>query len=93
MNIVSQSELALRLGKTPQTIINYEKQGLISRLNLPGAKYDLEECTNRLNKDYNANFQIKKLTKENQDLRIKNKQLIDYINLTFESLRQVKEML
>ena len=93
MNIVSQSELALRLGKTPQTMINYEKQGLISRLNLPCAKYDLEECTNRLNKDYNANFQIKKLTKENQDLRIKNKQLIDYINLTFESLRQVKEML
>lgn len=93
MNIVSQSELALRLGKTPQTIINYEKQGLISRLNLPGAKYDLKECENRLNKDYNANFEIKKLTKENQKLRVRNKQLEDYINSTFESLKRVKEML
>lgn len=93
MNIVSQTELALRLGKTPQTIINYEKQGLISRLNLPGAKYDFEECQRRLNKDYNANFEIRRLNKENQELRVRNKQLKDYINSTFESLKQVKEML
>lgn len=91
MNIVSQSELALRLGKTPQTIINYEKQGLISRLNLPGAKYDLEECTNRLNKDYNANFQIKKLTKENQELRIRKKQLEDYITSLFNNMKETIE--
>ena len=91
MNIVSQSELALRLGKTPQTIINYEKQGLISRLNLPGAKYDLEECTNRLNKDYNANFQIKKLTKENQELRIRKKQLEDYITAIFNNMKETIE--
>lgn len=93
MIIVSQTELALRLGKTSQTIINYEKQGLISRLNLPGAKYDLEECQRRLNKDYNANFEIRRLNKENQELRVRNKQLEDYINSTFESLKQVKEML
>ena len=91
MNIVSQSELALRLGKTPQTIINYEKQGLISRLNLPGAKYDLEECTNRLNKDYNANFQIKKLTKENQELRLRKKQLEDYITSLFNNMKETIE--
>lgn len=91
MNIVSQSELALRLGKTPQTIINYEKQGLISRLNLPGAKYDLEECTNRLNKDYNANFQIKKLTKENQELRLRKKQLEDYITAIFNNMKETIE--
>lgn len=91
MKIVSQSELALRLGKTPQTIINYEKQGLISRLNLPGAKYDLEECINRLNKDYNANFQIKKLTKENQELRIRKKQLEDYITSLFNNMKETIE--
>lgn len=93
MQIVSQKELARALNLSTQTIINYEKQGLINRLSLAGAKYDLEDCLKKVNRDYNHNFEVRKLQRENFELRAKNKQLEEIIKREFNNLKNVIEMI
>lgn len=87
--LLTRNELAKRWGISLKSVINYEQDGIISRIpKIPAPRYSLNEILNIEQTDMSENSPlfVKQLKKENKQLKEENEKLNKKLNLIRQAL-------
>ena len=87
--LLTRNELAKRWGISLKSVINYEQDGIISRIpKIPVPRYSLNEILNIEQTDMSENSPlfVKQLKKENKQLKEENEKLNKKLNLIRQAL-------